>query len=162
MQTLHILLAEPDETHHPILQEGLQPFAPNCVLHNAPSEEQANQILHDLESQGQMLAVAIAHSAPPILSGIDLLASIYKRQAFHKTRTLLLVTRPSTQELLRAINEAHVSHILTYPLSPQTLTDTLRVLLTEYIVFRGLDAHKYPALLDQQTLLTCVRRKGTL
>ena|GEM_PF-5573897 len=162
MQTLHILLAEPDETQLLLLQQGLRPFDLDCIVHQAPSEETAYQVLHHLETQGKMLAVAIAHSSPPRLSGIDLLASIYQRQAFHKTRTLLLVTQPSTQELLRAINEAHVSHILTCPISPQTLTDTLRVLLTEYIVFRGLDAHKYPSLLDQQTLLACVRRKGLL
>jgi two-component system chemotaxis response regulator CheY len=162
MQALHILCIDPDEQERLQLRDFLTPLEARCHLHTAAEMEEAQQTMQKIEDKGDLLAVVIATFDAPTQTGIEILEAIQKLPQHHKTRKIMLTANASLEDAIRAVNEARIDRLLEKPLDGEKLLESVKILLTEYIISRGMDVKNFPDILDQQTLLESIRRKGLL
>lgn len=76
---------------------------------------------------------------------------------FMGTKKLLLTGLATQADTIKAINNAKIDNFLEKVWDPEELLQTVKELLTEYIVERGIDYQPYIEKLDAQTLYRLIR-----
>jgi thioredoxin reductase (NADPH) len=82
----------------------------------ANSGEAAIDLLQELKTRGDALAMVISDQRMPAMLGVDVLARC--REIYPVARRLLLTAYSDVKAAVRAINEAHIDHYLEKPWDP--------------------------------------------
>lgn len=116
------------------------------------SVSEAWEMLDELQTNGKHLALILCDHIMPGTKGIDFLIELFQRQCGNPPKTALITGLASHQDTIAAINQARICCYIAKPWNKQELLQTVRSLLTSWIIQSGLDPREYPDLLDSETL----------
>ncbi|MCG6201728.1 response regulator [Psychromonas antarctica] len=115
------------------------------------------ELLEELDAQQEHVAVLISDHVMPEKSGVELLTEVALDNRFLGTKKLLLTGLATQADTIKAINNAKLDNFLEKVWDPQELLQTVKELLTEYIVEKGLDYEEYIEKLDAPTLYRLIK-----
>ena len=88
---------------------------------------------------------------------MELLTEVALDNRFLGTKKLLLTGLATQADTIKAINNAKLDNFLEKVWDPQELLQTVKELLTEFIVEKGLDYEDYIEKLDAPTLYRLIK-----
>ena len=142
------------------LRKDLGFFKDACTIIVCESADEAAEVLDEIDTAGEHLAVIICDHLMPGKSGVDFLIELNGDARFPKTKKLLLTGLATHQDTIVAINEAQIDRYIEKPWDKESLIQTVKVLLTLYLLQSGSDYKLYLKILDQQTLYRELRNHG--
>ncbi|MGQ9560527.1 MAG: response regulator [Candidatus Oleimicrobiaceae bacterium] len=149
MEKLKVLCIDDQREVLAALRKDLEPLSAVCTIVECESAAEAEELLAEMEERGDQLALIICDHIMPGKNGIDLLAELVKAGRFPDTKKLLLTGLATHEDTIYAINEAHIDRYVEKPWDARQLQQSVRILLTTYLVRSGLDYQPYVELLEQ-------------
>ena len=92
-----------------VLQD-LQSFDSWVNIEDCESADEAIELMDELDSDGQMIALVISDHVMPGKTGVELLASIANDTRYIHTRKVLLTGQATHNDTINAINLAGIDH----------------------------------------------------
>ena len=160
MEKLTILCLDDQREVLAALQKDLEPFTRRCTVELCESAEEAEEVVSEIDDAGGHLAVIVCDHIMPAKNGIEFLIEFDKDPRFPHTRKLLLTGLATHEDTIVAINRAHIDRYMEKPWEPGKLVDTIKVLLTEYVLQTGVDYEPIMDVLDQPALYEGLRRNA--
>jgi two-component system, chemotaxis family, chemotaxis protein CheY len=158
MEKMYILLVEDQREVLQAVAKDLAYFEDAFVIEECESAAEAKSVMEEVDRNGDYVALVIADHVMPSKSGIDFLIEINNDDRFDETRKILLTGLATHQDTIRAINSAAINHYLEKPWKSAVLTETVRKMITEFILVKGVDYRPYLSFLDQTLLFESLRR----
>ena len=115
------------------------------------------ELLEELDANQEYVAVLISDHVMPGKTGVELLTEVEVDPRFLGTKKLLLTGLATQADTIKAINNAKLDNFLEKVWDPVELLQTVKELLTEFIVERGIDYDDYLEKLDAPTLYRLVK-----
>jgi len=117
-------------------------------------------LLEEFDAQQEYVAVIISDQVMPGKTGVELLTEVELDNRFLGTKKLLLTGLATQEDTIKAINNAKLDSFLEKVWDPEELLQTVKELLTEYIIEKGIDYEKYLDRLDAPTLYRLLKHKA--
>lgn len=115
------------------------------------------ELLEELDANQEYVALLISDHVMPGKSGVELLTEVEADHRFLGTKKLLLTGLATQADTIRAINRAKLDHFLEKVWDPVELLQTVKELVTEFIVERGIDYDAFSEKLDAPTLYRLIK-----
>lgn len=136
------------------LNQDLADFADLFDIYNAYSITEANEILEDIATNNQRVAMVICDNELGEDKGVNFLVSLEKYPASKQARSVLLNDMPQLDAIMQAVNEGRLHYCLTKPWNSQELKQVLLKELTHFVLKHpDEDWLKYSQLLDHRRIL---------
>lgn len=116
------------------------------------SAQEARQVLEEIDAEGGHLALIICDHVMPGQNGIDFLIEVNKDRRFAGTKKILLTGLATHQDTIVAINRAGIDRYVEKPWESEDLLGAIKVLLTLYLIYAGVDYQPCLSVLDPPTL----------
>ncbi len=126
-------------------------------IEECESADETLELMDELDSAGEYIALVLSDHVMPGKSGIELLTDISGDYRFEKTKKVLLTGQATHQDTIAAINNARIESYIEKPWSGEELKVLVTRLVTEYIFDKGLEYTDYQEHLDQQVVLSRLR-----
>ena len=107
----------------------LSVFENDYELVECESAGEAEEVMNDLNNEGQEIKLIICDHIMPGENGIDFLARISKDDRFKNVKRIVLTGLASQKDTIKAINEAHINFYLEKPWDSDALVDAVKSLL---------------------------------
>lgn len=159
MEKIYILLVEDQREVLQAVAKDLSFFEDAFVIEECESAAEAKSIMETIYKNGDYVALIVADHVMPDKSGIDFLIDVNSDDRFSDTRKILLTGLATHQDTIRAINSAAINHYLEKPWKSGVLKETVKKMVTEFILAKGIDYQPYlMTYLDQAVLFEWLRR----
>jgi two-component system chemotaxis response regulator CheY len=159
MEKLNIVCIDDQREVLTALRKDLDQFKSHCQIEECESAAEASEVMNELDAAGEHVAVLICDHVMPGKNGIDFLIEVNQDLRFAKTKKLLLTGMATHQDTIVAINKAHIDRYIEKPWDIQNLTQTLKSLLTMYVIEAGIEYQPFLEVLDQGILYRELRGK---
>lgn len=158
METINILCVDDQRTVLSAICTDLEYFEAYFNVEACESAQEALALIEELDQRGEQIALIISDHVMPGKTGVEFLIEINDDPRFSHVRKILLTGLATHQDTIVAINKANIDRFIEKPYNPEVLIGTVKSLLTEYLLEIGLDYTKYAAVLDQELLLSHMRK----
>ncbi|AGH81306.1 CheY-like chemotaxis protein, response regulator receiver [Psychromonas sp. CNPT3] len=152
MEKINIICVDDDREVLDSVLRDLDYFSDFVNLEACESAFECLELLEELDANQEHVAVLISDHVMPGKSGVDLLIDVEEDPRFIGTKKLLLTGLATQADTIRAINNARIDYFLEKVWDPEELLQTVKELLTTYVVEKGLDYETYADKLDARTL----------
>lgn len=152
MERLTIICVDDQRDVLSAVIRDLAPLETWVQLEECESAAECEQLMDELDQQGDFIAVVISDHIMPGKNGVELLGELAQDRRFSDTRKVLLTGQATHKDTIDAVNSARIDHYFDKPWNADELVTTCRILLTEYILAKGIDYEPYLEYLDKQTL----------
>lgn len=159
MDKLNIIYVDDQREVLSTLSKDLQVFEKYCAVEECESADEALELVNELDTSGDKLAVLISDHIMPGKNGVEFLTEINHDGRFPITKKMLLTGQATHQDTITAINQAGIDKYVEKPWSSEKLIHSVKVLLTRYIFDAGIDYEPYMPILDQPTMLGYLQNK---
>lgn len=159
MEKLFIVCVEDQREILTIVAQQLKRFESHIYLEECESAIEALEVMDEIDSNGDKIAVVISDHVMPEMTGVKFLSELKEDHRFRGTKKILLTGQATHLDTIEAINEARIDKYIEKPWQPEDLQDKVSRLLTEYIMEQGLDYQLYVELLDKQRLFELIQRR---
>ena len=160
MDALFIICIDDQREVLDAISKDLAPFEGLCQIEECESAAEAEELLEEIDAQGDLPAVLISDHVMPEKNGVELLVDVNRDRRFEATKKVLLTGLATHQDTIQAINLAAIDKYIEKPWKVEHLQATVRTLLTEYVLAKGLNYASYRDQLDLPTLLAHLSRNG--
>jgi len=157
MDKINIICVDDEREVLESVSRDLDYFSDLFNIEECESAFECLQLLDELDAQQEYVAVIISDHVMPDKSGVELLTEVALDNRFLGTKKLLLTGLATQADTIRAINNAKLDNFLEKVWDPQELLQTVKELLTEFIVEQGLDYEDYIEKLDAPTLYRLIK-----
>lgn len=154
METINIICVDDQQEVLDSVMRDLRPLTTHVRVEEASSVDECLELIDQLDTQGEHVAVVISDQVMPDAKGTDLLARIAADRRFPKTRKVLLTGQATHADTINAINNGHIDNYVEKPWNPEQLLAIVKRLLTLYLIDSGLDHVPFLPVLDKETLIT--------
>lgn len=158
MDKLYIICVDDQREVLNALTEDLEMFEPLVNIEECESADEAWEVIESVDNEGDHVAVLVTDQVMPKNSGVDLLKKLREDGRFNDTRTILLTGQATHKDTIEAINLAHLDHYIEKPWTKTSLHDTIKTLITKFILAKGIDYKGYADVIDQNTLFASLRK----
>lgn len=158
MDNLYIICVDDQREVLNALTEDLEEFESLLRIEECESVDEALGVMEKIDAAGDYVALLITDQVMPKNSGVDLLKKLNADSRFDQTRTILLTGQATHRDTIEAINAAHLDNYIEKPWDKKRLHQTIKILLTKYLLAKGLDYQAYTPILDQNTLFSNLRK----
>ncbi len=134
------------------LSKDLEPFSELVNLEECESGVEALEIIEEVDSEGDMVAIIISDHIMPEMSGVEFLSTIHQDGRFSETKKVLLTGQATHEDTIEAINKAKIQRYIEKPWKSEDIQQIVQQLLTHYIIEKGIDYMPYMSILDKKTL----------
>ncbi|MEJ2053081.1 MAG: response regulator [Calditrichaceae bacterium] len=141
------------------IKKDLDFFSPAFSIVDCESAAEADEIMNDLNSEDEGIAVIICDHIMPGENGIDFLTRINKDPRFLYTKKFILTGLANHSDTIHAINEAEINAYLEKPWEKDEFITIVKKLVTRYVVEADIDFDELMPYLDQATLERELKRK---
>lgn len=159
MDKLTIIYVDDQREVLSTISKDLQVFEKYVSLEECESAAEALEVLNDVESEGDHVAVIVSDHIMPGKNGVEFLAEVHADDRFPNTKKMLLTGQATHQDTIQAINTAGVQNYLEKPWKADKLVESVKILLTKYVMSVGIDYQAYLPILHQPTLLDSLSKQ---
>lgn len=152
MEKINIICVDDEREVLDSVVRDLEYFSDLFNIEECESAIECLELLEELDANQEYVAVLISDHVMPGKSGVELLTEVEIDHRFLGTKKLLLTGLATQADTIRAINNANLDHFLEKVWDPAELLQTVKELLTEFIVERGIEYDDYVEKLDAPTL----------
>ena len=142
------------------LKKDLEEFVEFFKIEYCESAEEANELIEEIDANGDYLTLLICDHIMPVSNGIDFLIEVDKDIRFTKTKKLLLTGLATHQDTIVAINKANIDFYVEKPWESENLVGAVKSLITKYILSVGLEYKEFLSVVDQDLLYKELRLKN--
>ncbi len=160
MDKLHIIYVDDQREVLSALEKDLVFFEKYISIEECESADEALDVINEIYKNGDLLVAIVCDHVMPEKTGVDFLSDINKDDRFTHTKKILLTGQATHQDTIKAINEAGIEKYFEKPWSSEDLINTLKKMITEFIIKKGLDHLKYSEILHQETLFQLLSNEG--
>jgi len=157
MEKIFIIIVDDQREVLDTVYQELAGFDEKFNVEECESAEEVMELMEDIDANGDYPAVIISDHVMPGKSGVELLTEISADIRFEFSKKILLTGLATHEDTINAINNADIDRYIEKPWKPEALVKTVKVLLTRYILAKGIDYNPYMDYLDQETLLKGLR-----
>ncbi len=157
MDKINIICVDDEREVLDSVSRDLAYFADMFNIEECESAFECLELLEELDAQQEYVGVIISDHVMPEKSGVELLTEVALDNRFLGTKKLLLTGLATQADTIRAINNAKLDNFLEKVWDPQELLQTVKELMTEYIVEKGLEYEDYIEKLDPPTLYRLIK-----
>jgi len=157
MEKLYIVCVEDQREVLNIVSEQLSVFEDYLTLEECESADEAEDLIDEIDSNGDFVAIVISDHVMPGKSGVDFLIGIKEDGRFKSTKKILLTGQATHVDTILAINQAGVDNYVEKPWEAADLREKVSTLLTEFIIEKGLDYEPFTKVLDKQKLFNLLK-----
>jgi two-component system, chemotaxis family, chemotaxis protein CheY len=158
MEKIYILLVEDQREVLQAVAKDLEFFEDAFAIEECESAAEAQALMRDIDKKGDRVALIISDHVMPDKSGVDFLIEVNSDDRFRSVRKILLTGLATHQDTIRAINRAAIHKYLEKPWNSEDLIASVRKLVTEYMLEKGIDYEPYVKYLDAGTLFENIRK----
>ncbi|WP_022942312.1 response regulator [Psychromonas hadalis] len=152
MEKINIICVDDEREVLDSVVRDLDYFSDVFNIEECESAIECLELLEELDANQEHVALLISDHVMPEKSGVELLTEVELDPRFLGTKKLLLTGLATQADTIKAINNAKLDNFLEKVWDPDELLQTVKELVTEYIVERGLDYQDYIDKLDAPTL----------
>lgn len=152
MDKINIICVDDEREVLEAVRQDLDVFDHFLNIEECESAFECLELLEELDAQQEYVAVIISDQVMPEMSGVELLTKVAVDRRFLGTKKLLLTGLATQDDTIKAINNAKIDNFLEKVWDPEELVQTIKELLTEYIIEKGIDYEDYIENLDAPTL----------
>jgi two-component system chemotaxis response regulator CheY len=152
MEKINIICVDDEREVLDSVVRDLDYFSDYFNIEECESAFECLDLLEELDASQEYVAVLISDHVMPEKSGVELLTEVALDNRFLGTKKLLLTGLATQADTIKAINNAKLDNFLEKVWDPEELLQTVKELLTEFIVERGIDYQEYIEILDAPTL----------
>jgi len=142
------------------LKKDLKIFYNFFNIEYCESAEEANELIEEIDDNGENLALLVCDHIMPVSNGIDFLIEVDKDLRFAKTKKLLLTGLATHKDTIIAINNANIDYYVEKPWESEEIVNSVKNLLTKYILESGIEYKEFLSVLDQELLYKELRVKN--
>jgi len=158
MENIYILLVEDQREVLQAVAKDLEFFEDAFVIEECESAAEAWTLMQAIDKKGDDVALIISDHVMPEKSGVEFLVEVNSDERFKSTRKILLTGLATHRDTIRAINQAAIHNYLEKPWKSEDLIASVRKLVTEYMLEKGIDYEPYLKYLDATTLFEIIRK----
>lgn len=152
MEKINIICVDDEREVLDSVSRDLAFFSEVFNIEECESAKECLDLLEELDAEQEHVAIVISDHVMPQKNGVELLVEIEMDNRFIGTKKLLLTGLATQADTIRAINKARLDHFLEKVWDPEELLQTVKELVTEYIIEKGIDYETYIDQLDAKTL----------
>lgn len=152
MEKLNIICVDDQSEILSTLRKDLEYFGQYFEIIDCESAEEAWEEIEEIDAEGDFLALIICDQVMPIQNGVDFLTEFYADSRFPKTKKILLTGLATHQDTILAINKAKIDCYVEKPWDRESLIETVKALLTEFVLEKGIDYEEFLSILDQNVI----------
>ncbi len=139
------------------LRKDLTLLNTHCRIECCESADEAAEVLDDIDTEAGAVALIVCDHVMPGRNGVEFLTEFNRDVRFPDTPKILLTGMATHQDTITAINEARIDRYIEKPWELDHLIETVKILLTRYVLQTGMDYQDYLPVLHQQTLYEAMR-----
>lgn len=152
MEKINIICVDDEREVLDSVSRDLAYFSDVLNIEECESAQECLDLLEELDAEQEYVALIISDHVMPIKNGVDLLVEVEMDNRFIGTKKLLLTGLATQADTIRAINKARLDHFLEKVWDPEELLQTVKELVTEFIIEKGIEYESYIDQLDAKTL----------
>jgi len=152
MEKINIICVDDERGVLDAVSRDLQCFNPLFHIEECESAEECLELLEEFDEAGEYVALIISDHVMPGKSGVELLTEVAHDERFLGTKKLLLTGLATQADTIQAINNGKIDNFLEKVWDVDALVQTVRELLTVFIIEKGIDYEDYTEDLDAPTL----------
>ncbi|GAB4424043.1 MAG: response regulator [Bacteroidia bacterium] len=160
MERLYIICIDDQREVLDAISKDLAPLEGPFLIEECESAEEALDVLEDIDAEGGYPAVIVSDHVMPEKNGVEFLVEVNQDSRFVATKKILLTGLATHQDTIQAINYAAIDKYIEKPWKADALVQQVRILLTSYILDKGLDYEPFRSYLDLPTLLEKLRKSS--
>ena len=157
MENIFIIIIDDQKEVLAAVAKDLEVLEDIYNIEECESADEAEELLETLDSEGEYIALIISDHIMPGTTGVEFLIEINEDPRFQPTKKMLLTGLATHQDTINAINNAAIDRYIEKPWSREDLINYAKVLITEFILEKGIDYTPYMEFLDQNILLNKLR-----
>jgi len=152
MKRINIICVDDERHVLESLTSELSFFSDLFHIEQCESALECLRLLEDLSHQEKLVALVIADDLMPGKTGVELLSEIETDNRFIGTKKLLLTSMIAQEDVIKAVGQARLDDFLEKISVPDELLQTVKELVTQYVVEKGLEFENYTEKLDTKIL----------
>jgi len=160
MKRLNVLCVDDQREVLAVLRKDLDVFSEVCRITDCESAAEALEVMEALDARGERVALIICDHVMPGKNGIEFLIDVHHDDRFTHTRKLLITGLATHQDTIVAINEADIDRYIEKPWDLSLLHQSVKALVTRFVLDEGIDYQPYLRFLDHDTLFRELRKRG--
>ena len=157
---LTILILEDEPEVRTAIERDLLVFLPTVRIEPAEDVVDAWDVISEISTQGDVLALALCDHRLPGTSGIDFLVEMMSDPRTASARKVLVTGQADLADTVRAVNDAGLDHYIAKPWASDDLRAVVRKELTDYVEECGIDPIAHMPALDKSRAMEIVRAEG--
>ena len=152
METINIICVDDEREVLTVVSRDLHCFSELFNIEECESAEECMELLEEFDADQEHIALVISDHVMPGQSGVDLLAEIEQDGRFDGTKKVLLTGLATQADTIAAINSGKIDNYFEKVWDAEELVQTVRELLTLFIIEKGINYEDYIEVLDAPTL----------
>ena len=152
MEKINIICVDDEREVLNAVSRDLNCFSELFNIEECESAEECLELLEELDAEQEFVALIISDHVMPGKSGVELLSEVEQDERFLGTKKLLLTGLATQEDTIRAINNIKLDNFFEKVWDVNELVQTVRELLTVFIVEKGINYEVYIESLDAPTL----------
>lgn len=153
MDKLFILCVDDERDVLDSVMRDLQSLESFCHLEAAESVAEAREVVQDYEQESQPLALILCDHIMPEQTGVDYLIELHQQPSTQATKKILLTGQADLNDTVSAVNHHCLDHYIAKPWQKETLIETVRSHLTDYVIAQYEDPMPWAQYLDTNKIL---------
>ncbi|WP_194948873.1 response regulator [Actinomyces trachealis] len=154
---LTILVVEDEPEVRDAVLGDLEVFSPTVRIEPAEDVDDAWDVVKEVDSDGDRLALVLADHRLPGRSGVDMLVEMTGDERTAAAGKVLVTGQADQADTIRAVNQVGLDHYIAKPWAPADLQETVRTQLTDYVLTQGLDPLPHLRALDAARAMKAIR-----
>lgn len=158
MNQISILSLDDEPEVRQAITRDLEPFSKLFRIEVAEDVEDARDVIHSIDEDGDFLGLILCDHRLPGTSGVEFLIQLEAEENHKGVRKVLVTGQADQQDTIRAINTGGLDHYISKPWQADALQSIVREQLTGYILDNDIDPIPFLSVLDDPRLFEQIAR----
>ena len=158
MKPVILCIEDEPEVREAVVRD-LSEFEAFFQIEEAEDIPEAREIVEASLQAGTPVALVFCDHVLPGENGVEFLVQLNQRKETQSIRKVLLTGQAGHEDTIRAVNEAGLDHYLGKPWTRESLVETARTQLTEFVLGRDDSLMPYVQILDGPRLLEAMSKR---
>ena len=157
MEKLYIICIEDQREVLNTVIDHLTYFEEHTTIEECESATEAKDLIDEIDESGDFVAVLVSDHVMPDQSGVDFLTEVNEDDRFKSTKKILLTGQATHIDTIQAINLAGIDKYIEKPWVKEDLIEKVSILLTEFIIEKGIDYQRFTSILNKPRLFELLK-----